>query len=67
MVVTNCTFFDVSCGGVYLGQVNDVNLTDPTRVNGYMTVSNNYFNGIPSEFHDCSVILGGFLPGAWAP
>src|SRR4051812_10003379 len=28
---------------------------------GYMTITNNFFDGIPVEYHDCSVILGGFL------
>ena len=38
--------------------MNDVNLTDPTRVNGHYSITNNLFDGIPSEYHDCAVILG---------
>ena len=61
--MVNNTFADVSCGGIYLGQVNDVNLTDASRLNAYFRVDNNFFDGIPSEYHDCSVILGGYLTG----
>lgn len=55
------TFRDISCGGLYLGQISDANLTDVTRMNARMMVYNNLFDGIPSEYHDCSVLLGGFL------
>ena len=59
--VVNNTFRDVSCGGVYVGQVNDVNVTDPTRENGHVLIHNNLFDGIPVEFRDCSAVLGGFM------
>ena len=63
VTVQNCTFSDISCGGVYVGQVDDVNVTSPERVNGFFSVDNNFFNGIPVEYHDCAVILGGYVVG----
>lgn len=32
--IVNNTFFDVSGGGLLLGQVNDLNVTDPLKENG---------------------------------
>lgn len=61
VVVANNTFRDVSCGGVQVGQVDDLNITDPTRWNGFITVFNNLFDGIPVEYHDCAALLGGYL------
>ena len=58
--VVNNTFADVSCGGVYFGQVSDLNISAARENRDYL-VSENYFEGIPSEFHDCAVILGGFV------
>jgi hypothetical protein len=42
-------------------QVNDVNTTSPVRVNGHVLITNNYFENIPVEFHDCAVVVGGFM------
>ena len=58
--IVNNTFRAVACSGVAVGQVNDVNTTE-IRVNGYFDVSGNLFDNIPSEFHDCAPILGGFV------
>lgn len=61
VVVANNTFRDISCGGVYVGQVNDANLTDATRMNAHQLVYNNLFDGVPVEYHDCAALLGGYL------
>jgi hypothetical protein len=58
--VVNNTFVDVSCGGVYFGQVSDVNISAP-RANRDFLISNNFFDNIPAEFYDCAAILGGFV------
>lgn len=58
--VVNNTFLDVSCGGVYFGQVSDVNVST-LRANRNFLVDNNYFENVPSEFFDGAVILGGFV------
>lgn len=61
VVVANCTFRDVSCGGVRVGQVNDWDTEDPTRQNAHHTIFNNAFQYIPVEYHDCAPLLGGFV------
>lgn len=58
--VINNTFADVSCGAIYYGQVNDLNIS-ATRENRDFYISENNAIGIPVEFFDCSVILGGFV------
>jgi hypothetical protein len=62
VVVANNTFRAVSCSGVAVGQVSDVNTT--ALVNGYFTVHANVFDNIPAEFHDCAPILGGYVVGS---
>ena len=62
--VSESTFDDVSCSGVAIGQVSDVNVTDPTREDGYFYVHSNLFTNTPNEFHDCAGILGGFVIGS---
>lgn len=64
VLVMNNTFRDLSCGGIYLGQIDDVNMTDPTRINAHVLITNNYFDSIPVEYHDCAALLGGFLENA---
>lgn len=61
--VINNTFLDISCGAIYFGQVNDLNIS-AIRENRDFFISQNYALGIPSEFYDCSVILGGFVVNA---
>lgn len=61
VLVTNCTFTDISGGGVYMGNVNDANLTDITRVNARYMVSNNLLVNIPVEYRDACPLLGGYL------
>lgn len=61
--VVNNTFTDVSCSGVALGQVSDVNIT-AARENGYHNVVGNLFENIPVEFHDCAPVLGGYVVGS---
>lgn len=61
VAVLNNTFFDVSGGGLLLGQVNDLNETNPARENGHFLVDGNAFLGVPVEFHDCAALLAGFV------
>jgi hypothetical protein len=58
--VINNTFRDVSCAGVAMGQVSDVNAS-ATTANAHFVVDGNLFDNIPSEFHDCPAILGGYV------
>lgn len=58
--IVNNTFSDVSCAGVAVGQVSDVN-TSATTANAHYFVDGNLFDNIPSEFHDCPAILGGYV------
>jgi hypothetical protein len=46
---------------VLLLQVNDWDVTDPSRQNAHVTVFNNMFNGIPTEYHDCAPLLAGYV------
>jgi hypothetical protein len=62
VAVVNNTFRAVSCSGVAIGQVSDVNTT--ALVNGFFRVDSNVFDNIPSEFHDCAAILGGYVVGS---
>ena len=61
-VVAN-TFADVSCSGVAIGQVSDVNVT-ASGENGYFLVHDNLFANIPVEYHDCAPVLGGYVVGS---
>jgi len=61
VTVQNCTFNDVSAGGLLVGQVNDLNVTDPTAENGWYSIVGNAFLNIPVEFHDCAALLAGFV------
>jgi hypothetical protein len=61
VVVANSTFRAVSCSGVAVGQVSDINTTG--TVNGFFAVQGNLFEGVPGEFHDCAPILGGYVVG----
>jgi len=58
--VVNNTFADVSCGAIYFGQVNDLNIS-AARENRDFYIAQNFAVGVPVEFYDCSVILGGFV------
>jgi hypothetical protein len=62
VTVANNTFRAVSCSGVAVGQVSDVNTTG--LVNGYFRIDSNVFDNIPVEFHDCAPILGGYVVGS---
>jgi hypothetical protein len=64
LVFLNNTFRDISCGGIMLGQLDDVNRTDPLRMNAHFLVEDNFFDGIPNEFHDCAAITLGFTVNA---
>jgi hypothetical protein len=59
VAVANNTFADVSCAGVAMGQVSDVNVT-AADANSHFTVDGNLFDNIPVEFRDCPAILGGY-------
>ena len=61
--VVNNTFRDVSCAGVGMGQVSDVNATAASS-NSNFVVDGNLFDNIPVEFHDCPAILGGYVLNA---
>ena len=61
--VVNSTFRDVSCAGVAMGQVSDVNAT-AAQEDAHFTIDGNLFDNIPSELHDCPAVLGGFVVDA---
>ena len=61
--VTNSNFTDVSCAGIGIGQVSDINTT-VARENGYFVLDSNLFSNIPVEYHDCPAILGGYVVGS---
>lgn len=60
VAVANNTFVDVSCGGIYFGQVSDVNIST-LRANRDFFISNNLFDNTPAEYYDCAALLGGFV------
>lgn len=60
VIVANSSFADVSGGGVYFGQVDDVNATDE-RANARIAILDNVFYSIPVEYHDHAAILGGYV------
>jgi hypothetical protein len=64
VVVRNNTFRDVSAGGVYFGNTNDLNVTDATRDDAHFVIDDNLFDGIPVEFRDGAPICGGFVLNA---
>ena len=61
--VHNSTFVDISAGGIYFGQVSDLNVS-ASRENRDFLVENNYFGDIPVEFRDAAALLGGFVVNA---
>ena len=63
VAVVNNTFTDVSCGGLYFGQVNDANVSVALENRDFL-VAENLFAGVPAELHDCAALLGGFLTNA---
>ena len=58
--VVNNSFAHISCSGVAIGQVSDMNTTVALE-NGYFAVEGNLFSNIPNEFHDCAAVLGGYV------
>lgn len=64
VAVVNNTFSGIACAGVAVGQVSDFNTTDGLKVNAYFHVHGNLFDNIPTEFHDCPAILGGYIMGS---
>lgn len=61
VLISNNTFQDLSCGGVYVGNDNDANVTDVTRQDAHYVVSNNLFTNIPVEYRDCAALCGGYI------
>lgn len=64
VVIANSTFADISCGGVYFGNANDANITDGSRDDAHFLITGNTFTQTPAEYHDCAVVLGGFVLNA---
>jgi len=60
VLVQNNTFRDVSAGGVYFGNVNDLNVT-ADEADAHFVIDSNLFDGIPVEFRDGAPVCGGFV------
>lgn len=60
VLVQNNSFRDVSAGGVYFGNVNDLNVT-AEEADAHFVIDGNLFDGIPVEFRDGAPICGGFV------
>jgi len=58
--VANCTFFDVSGAGLFLGDVDDP-VEPPANQDSGHTVFNNRFAALPAEYHGCGALTTGWV------
>ena len=59
LLVSNCSFDDVSANGVALGGVA-LNATG-SAADTYLIVEGSVFVRVPAEYHDCAPVWGGFV------
>lgn len=61
VTVSRNLVLDAGCSAFRLGQVDDIDETDPAHLNSRILVADNYAFGVAMEFRDCSGIFGGFI------
>jgi hypothetical protein len=59
--VSRCIVVDAGCSAFRLGQVDDIDETDPARLNSRLVLADNFAFGVAQEFRDCSGVFGGFI------
>lgn len=61
VTVSRNLVLDAGCSAFRLGQVDDIDETDPSRLNSRILLADNYAFGVAVEFRDCSGVFGGFV------
>jgi hypothetical protein len=61
VLISRSSIRDISCSGIRLGEVSDIDEADPARLNARLRVADNALFGLALEFRDCSGIFGGFV------
>lgn len=64
IVIRGNSFYDCSCHGIRLGQIDDYALSDAENMNAHALIEENQFLRMGVEYRDCSALFGPYFLNA---